>query len=168
MGATRVDAYNLNGCKFSSQPVYYKIQSASSGWVLSQSDAASRWTASSAPAWIYQTTGSGQNIDVWSASYVDTWYGLTSGGCPPGGHQVWYGNKVTIKYNERTTSGFSAAKTVAIATHELGHSLGLAHNNNSIDCALVHYQIMYYDATVPITCSTTEPWFDDTDGVAHV
>ena len=151
--------YVLNNCRFSGNPVEYKYSSVGTAFQTAHDAAAGRWNSTTGTPDLAKTTAlAGIEIWVYDDSYTATWDGLATGGCVHGGY--WSNNQVKIEYNLSGTSTDSAAKKQHLATHELGHALGLAHNSNSCTTK----SVMRDGYWAFNNCSGTAPYQDDING----
>jgi len=87
-----------------------------------------------------------------------------AGGCNQ--NSVWYKSCVDVKFNQTKMDSFLANKKKATASHELGHTYGLAHTNHfDCDTTVGHSGIMTGGAWTYDNCGWSTPQNDDVAGV---
>ena len=168
IGMPSAEAWKLNGCKFpgTDPTIQYKYYSVTSTWQTSHGAGAGQWNYYSVPGHFSLTTGSDPEVKVYDGSYSWGAWAIAAGGCASGGGQNWYNDLVEITYNTRTTTTLGATDRRLVATHELGHAYGLAHE--SYGCT--NPVVMRSDATWAWdNCGTSSaPYTNDRDGVNYV
>jgi len=83
----------------------------------------SRWNAQAiGPTFVSVTSSSARKISVSGWNSSQSYYAVTSGACVNG---IWSGT-VTVTWNDAEVRDFTSTALRTIATHELGHTLGLA------------------------------------------
>ncbi|GAB1644159.1 hypothetical protein KRMM14A1259_45820 [Krasilnikovia sp. MM14-A1259] len=157
-------AYTRIGCKFqgTNPALHYKKNAATASHWTATVEGAKRWNAVNAPGSFASTTGSTYNIFVTEQSFLDhSIFAQTTGTCTSGG--TWQNNSTRFTWNTEGTVGLNATQQRMIATHELGHSLGLNHMNTS-SCSGT--KSVMAQGSIKWSCGWgTEPWPDDINGV---
>lgn len=129
-----------------------------------------RWSATTWPA-IFQYIGtdvSASKVDlrVSSANLGATVQATTYWWCDSGsGH---YSQDPVFKWSHNQTAyTWTANNRIAVAVHEMGHSIGVNHNN-STSCNGSIAGLMYKDAIGKyLSCGWTSPSADDVNGATH-
>jgi hypothetical protein len=170
VAAQPADASFPLGCQFpptSAADLKWKPYITDSSYSSVASSSVSAWNSAGTPVTITQVS-SGANIGVADGNFGNVEFdGITqdgNGNAPPacGGSGFWAGGVFTW-WNRYFTNSYSTAKRKSVMVHELGHALGLAHNQ-AYTCA--NMPIMKYDtATRYDTCGITTPNTDDINGV---
>lgn len=165
------EAYNLtpSGCRWSgSQPaIGYRFGSVIASYKSATRTADSKWDATSANGYFYETTSSSDDDVVVYAN----WYGSNgylawvSGGCGP--DNIW-NDPLYLRWNQTYLDSKTSTERYVAGIHEFGHVYGLAHNNtgtcNSGAAGLMHqYPLTKYD-----DCGWTSPSNDDVYGVLAI
>lgn len=165
------EAFNLNpdGCRWSgSQPaIGYRFGAVIAAYKSATRTADSKWDATSANGYFYETT-SGADDDV--VVYAN-WYGSNgylawvSGSC--GADDIW-NDPLYLRWNQTYLDSKTSTERYVIGIHEFGHVYGLAHNNtgtcSSGAAGLMHeHPLSKYD-----DCGWTSPSNDDMYGVLAI
>lgn len=169
-------AWNRLNCQWSSADIRFENTGATSTWSSASNAGIGAWNAAAVPInFGYALTG--YNFKIYGGSYGNVgWSGYTS----PTGHRGtnatctngrWAVGGIAVYLNSTTTTTYSAFRRKSVVAHELGHVLGLAHNNASFACAggaVGWKQLMFYsDArSSGNSCGNIDtPQSDDTAGV---
>ncbi len=115
------------GYYWSSTTIPYVNQAAYVNDANAWSAGASAWN-NSASKWYLQSVSQGGNIDLLDTNNSSvTWDGITIYNTSGSNF-----TSVTCYLNHYYTSGYTSAETKSVASHELGHALGLAHEKGAI------------------------------------
>lgn len=150
-----VHAYNLEGCKYKTMPVAYG-NSGSGDYYSAFNAAANSWTNTPTNVWL-QLGGANSTLQLFTENDGNT------------GHDGWSTYDCVGGYmldgraasNTNYTNGYNFWGKQQVMAHEVGHLLGLAHNNP----ALCSVPIMYYSSARYFTCGFILPQQDDINGV---
>lgn len=159
--------YQLEGARWPNQPgagvccavLQYEMNIiiwANNADVTGWQNGAAAWNNSAALVWVNPAPGNSPINLIDTTDSVDGWYGLTSLSSSGGtftGATAWL--------NAFYTQGMSAAQIQTVATHELGHVIGLAHDTDA--CAVMNPD----PGTMTTFCGgwVNTPQQDDVDGV---
>lgn len=153
-------AYSLTGCKFSSSTIPYLVSGLPSGYDLTS--ARGDWTANTDVAG-WSTSTIAARADFRFSSYGQLgWSGSTTANTCPGGTN--HTTTVSIRTNRTYTDGYSVNKRISVMAHEIGHALGLHHNNTSSPCTSV-VLMNGFDSERFDTCGVYRTRTDDRNGV---
>lgn len=150
-GVTAANAYTLSGCKWPSSTVYH-TRSVPSTFTAPATYAALDWSATT-DVNLGQTSGQPFKVSTYTAS--DGNAGITSRSCNGLGTIVAatsYGNMNSLPY-------LSANCRRAPFAHEIGHGLGLDHNNST------SYVLMYHSISACTVNGIYLPQQDDKNGM---
>lgn len=172
-GPASATTYSVLGCKFNgSDPSiwYFKGGIVTTKYWDATGAGAARWNAVTVPGTFYPTTGGSYQVYVNEMSFVDpTIWAQTQGACStPGAHPAssWAGNQVTLTWATEGAAGLTTTQLRMVATHELGHGMGLDHISTT-SCSGT--KSVMVQGTLKWTCTWgTEPWQNDIDNVIYV
>lgn len=159
-----------SGCTANSSVMTY--QKGTGPWSSEPWDfAANAWGTSTDVAVIESTTGGYTQFWLWWWNDGNTGlYGLAAP-CPYSGH-VWPvfpgGSTPDARMNRYYADAGTKTKNFyhTTAVHELGHLIGLSHNNTSTACSTT--SVIYSDPNVPYNCSIYTPRSNDIAAVNSI
>lgn len=166
------NAWAANGCKFpgTNPEIAYWFYSPdpAADWDEAVNYAQINWD-SSTPGYGGYFVNSSSDIEIktYDSTYSQEWTGLTTGGCASGGGQPWSNDLVRVYFNLNQDSGLDTNEKIAVAAHEYGHALGLAHSFFTVCSTNV---VMHPDATYHYNnCGAVNPpWPNDEAGVSSI
>lgn len=162
-------AYTIEaGCKWPSMPVRWLNGGSNSTYQSAGSSAVANWDATSTPL-SFSRASSGP---IYGISLRDSNFGTDSGkvgvtyvNCSGGTFSGEIASYWNTYYTNTSKYGAINAK-IAVITHEIGHALGLNHNNTGGACSGV--PIMYYSMDFYFTCGWYKPRPDDINGINYI
>jgi predicted Zn-dependent protease len=156
------EAYNLNGCKYKTMPVSYRNSGVGDYSSVIQV-AAGNWTSTPTNVWLVQG-GANSILQLFEENDGQTGNDGYSTWTCIGGWMLGGSGWMNTYYTSNPNSGYAFYGRVAVETHEVGHLLGLSHNNP----ALCSIPIMYYSSARWFSCGLSTPQPDDINGVKHL
>lgn len=156
--ASSAQAWVSEGCKMGTRNVTYQ-SSQPTAYATAVSASVTSWNNSTSVLTLSKVS-SGGKIAVVVGGYGSTgWDGLTSYQCTIG----YFDGQVLARINRTYTDSYSTNKRRSVITHELGHSIGLAHNNARA-CDVM--AVMYYETQGRYdSCNVYTPRADDITGI---
>ncbi|MHB1626743.1 MAG: matrixin family metalloprotease [Candidatus Dormibacteria bacterium] len=153
-------AYNTEGCYWSGGGyISYENHGSNSGYVSDMQQAEYRWNTAGTNV-NYSSVYSSPDVNIYYGNYGNTgWDGITYYTC--GTTFNVFSPPSTVEGNTYYFSQYSYDYAVQVYVHELGHVLGLAHNNPPL-CD--HVPIMYYSSARYTSCGIDTPQADDIAG----
>lgn len=149
-------AYNLEGCSWPGDFIYYYIYAPALPYATPIDNAANSWTDTPTEINLLRTTGGSYNILANAYNFGNSGFdGETSYSCSGG----YFSGTVQTVLNTYYVSGYSSTARQQVQAHEFGHSLGLAHNNSTC------YVLMYYSSYRYFSCGIYSPQQDDVNGI---
>lgn len=164
--AAPASAYKLNGCRFSGTAPGISVYNGAiiAKYVTATSAGMSRWNAKAlGPTFLSVTSSSARKVLVTGWNSAESYYAVTSGSCSSG---IWSGT-VTFTWNDTTVHSFSVTALRTIATHEFGHTLGIADIAQAANCSGTK-RVMEQGPNKWSCDWGTEPWTDDINGVKYI
>lgn len=157
-------AYNLEGCKQNSSQVTFDYSDLSNYTTLSP-NSAGRWNSAVARMrFVY--THPGGTVSAGEFNYGNTTYaGITTYSCS-GGYMTTGLSATKSRLNTYFTDAYPNGERYTAMVHELGHAVGLAHNNAHGSCAAV--QVMYFNLDSWVNCGIQTPQSDDIAGINYL
>ena len=146
-GATAAEAYTYTGCKWSSVSVLYNDTTSGVNRTAFEAGA-SQWSAKT-DVNMSSNTGAANFFFNAAAAGTNGNDGASSWTCNSGKY-FNVGSTINTTY----TNGYSAVNRQKVATHEIGHGLGLQHSNINT--------IMYYASHLS---NVSVPASDDINGI---
>ncbi len=160
---TAAEAYNLigSGCRFQNSTILYNDETT---YTAATTGALTAWNNATGVIHFTAASGTGSLILLQQNGGNNGADGITNYTC---GTLHWAG-VVDSAYNTYYTQNYGGPKRQSVMAHEIGHSLGLAHNNKiTSPCSKV--KLMYY--ATPLrwdTCKINTPQPDDVNGVNSI
>lgn len=158
MAAAPANAYATFGCRWVSNNVSV-LSYPPAGYTIVNSNAKNDWSNNTDVNFF---TGSAADVSInYNNQGLTGWSGIASGssGCSGG----YYSTTIPIVINRYYTDGYTSSQRQSVITHELGHSIGLAHvGTASTACSSV--TIMNPTDSRRFTCSRYSTVADDRNG----
>ena len=164
-GLTPAQAYVLNpdGCHYAgtNPSIGYDFFSITSTYETVTETAAYRWNSTSIDP-TFSEVVLDEEIEVRDYGYgYGEPYAWVSGSCDSSDH--WY-EPLELYYNETKMSTLTTEEKNVIGIHELGHTLGLAHNPTS-SCGVGAGLMYSFPPDLYNSCGYSSPTSDDVAGV---
>jgi hypothetical protein len=161
VGTQSASAYNLESCEWPGPSTTWTYYSGPpSGYGTPINNAAKSW--GNQTNFTYRkkdTVPAGVTVDVADYGNV-SWWGVTS---PTTCTQYFPFNLTIVRINRYHLNGTPGPEKRAVATHEFGHSLGLAHHNVGSPCNQVPIMNPYVNVFYG-QCGHDTPQHDDEAG----
>lgn len=162
------EAANFLGCKMKYSTIKWKDATTNTGYYVAAVDAMNSWGNNTKVG--FQKVSSGANLTVANGNFGNTGFdGImksATSNLPPGCASGNWTSTAFAWLNSNYTNAYSAAKKRSVFVHEVGHALGLAHNNTSACSSMAVMHRSTADRFVRCGISYVRP--DDIKGVNYL